>query len=110
MATRAGYTASTPDATTFPPRYIPIPDDGSEATRLPVTRFSFPASIATSDTASRYLDGLRVFVDNNAGLLLVALAQLFFAFVNVSIKVLKEIDTPIATLQVRSVKSTSALP
>ncbi|KZV77770.1 DUF6-domain-containing protein [Peniophora sp. CONT] len=101
MATRAGYTALTPETTTFPPRYTPAPDsDTSEAIRLPTTSSSLSASITTSNAIRIYRDGLLSFVDNNAGLLLVALAQLFFAFVNVSIKVLKEIDTPIATLQV----------
>jgi hypothetical protein len=45
---------------------------------------------------------LKDFVDNNAGLLLVALAQFFFALVNVSVKKLNSIDPPVPTLEVRT--------
>ena len=105
MAARSGYTALTPETTTtFPPRYAPAHVlDGSEAIQPwhTTTNFGFPASFARSDVLRRYWNELRGFVDNNAGLLLVALAQLFFAFVNVSIKVLKEADENLTTFQVR---------
>ncbi|KZV77765.1 DUF6-domain-containing protein [Peniophora sp. CONT] len=101
MAARAGYTALTPETTVFPPRYIPAPV--SEAIQpLAFTKSSNYFTSATSsagDALHRYWDKFRGFVDNNAGLLLVALAQLFFAFVNVSVKVLKEIDVPMPTLE-----------
>lgn len=43
--------------------------------------------------------GMRRFLDNNAGLLLVALSQAFFAVMNTSVKVLNSLDTPVSTLQ-----------
>lgn len=103
MSSSAGYTALTPETTTFPPRYItaPVPDESEAIQRHTINETNFPVSETVSDAVLKYWSGLRGFVDNNAGLLLVALAQLFFAFVNVSIKVLKETDNPIATLQVR---------
>ena len=101
MAARAGYTALTPETTVFPPRFIPAP--GSEAIQpAATTNSSYHASFVDTfrDVLHGYWMRLRGFVDNNAGLLLVALAQLFFAFVNVSGKVLKEIDIPMPTLEV----------
>lgn len=103
MAARAGYTALTPETTVFPPRFIPTPV--SEAIEPVYTTTTQPGYFASTshairDTLLNYWDKLRDFVDNNAGLLLVALAQLFFAFVNVSVKVLKEIDVPMPTLEV----------
>ncbi|KAI0030026.1 drug/metabolite transporter superfamily, partial [Vararia minispora EC-137] len=44
-------------------------------------------------------EALRDFVDNNAGLLLVALAQFFLALVNVAVKELNVIDNPVPTLE-----------
>ena len=106
MAARAGYTALTPETTiTFPPRYTsapaPIQNSPEAAWRNTADKLNFIPSITVRDALHRGLEQLHGFVDNNAGLLLVALAQLFFAFVNVSIKVLKEIDSRIATFQVR---------
>ena len=105
MAARAGYTALTPETTVFPPRFIPAP--GSEAIQpatATATNSSSHASFIDTfcDVLHGYWTRLRGFVDNNAGLLLVALAQLFFAFVNVSVKVLKEIDIPMPTLEVHT--------
>lgn len=110
MAARAGYTALTPETTTFPPRYIPapVPPADSEAIQPAAapnvkTRAHYPTSATTAARTAfqRYWDRFQGFVDNNAGLLLVALAQLFFAFVNVSVKVLKDVDVPMPTLEVR---------
>lgn len=42
-------------------------------------------------------------VKNNVGLLLVASAQAFFAFMGVAVKILHKIDPPVSTLQVCSV-------
>jgi hypothetical protein len=44
---------------------------------------------------------VREFVRSNAGLLLIALSQAFFAFMNVSVKVLNGLDPPVAALEVR---------
>ncbi|VDB84597.1 unnamed protein product [Peniophora sp. CBMAI 1063] len=101
MAARAGYTALTPETTVFPPRWVPAPV--SEAIQPPFDTTISGSFVSTKgslhDALHAYWDKLRGFVDNNAGLLLVALAQLFFAFVNVSVKVLKEIDVPMPTLE-----------
>ncbi|VDC01248.1 unnamed protein product [Peniophora sp. CBMAI 1063] len=98
MATRAGYTALTPETTAFPPRYVE--DDSEAIQRHATSKSSLSAAVTGSGAYRRYANAFQGLVDLNAGLLLVALAQLCFAFVNVSIKVLKDTDTPIATLQV----------
>lgn len=113
MAARAGYTALTPETTVFPPTYIraPVGSDLSEAIQLPTTTFHRPSAFETIRGAVQgYWDRLREFVDNNAGLLLVALAQLFFSFVNVSVKVLKDIDVPMPTLEVCAITIHCVVP
>lgn len=47
------------------------------------------------------LDSVREFRHRNAGLLLIALAQAFFAFMNVSVKLLNDLDPPVPPLEVR---------
>lgn len=45
---------------------------------------------------------VKTFIKGNAGLLLVMLAQLFFAVMDASVKQLHSLDEPVPTLEVRS--------
>jgi len=42
-----------------------------------------------------------IFVDNNAGLMLVGASQFFLSAMNVAVKVLNSLDEPVPTLEVR---------
>lgn len=44
--------------------------------------------------------GLRELYENNIGMLLIALAQLFFTFMNICVKILNDMEKPVPTLEV----------
>ncbi|KAA1470827.1 DUF6-domain-containing protein [Dentipellis sp. KUC8613] len=102
-ATRSAYTALTPEITTFPPvghlTFIPAPESpaASRSSSAEALVETFPQKCLARWRAG--VRGVRDFVENNAGLLLVASAQLFFSLMNVAVKALNNLDKPVPTLE-----------
>jgi hypothetical protein len=62
-----------------------------------------------SELQSRWcavVSAIRIAVDNNTGLLLVTASQAFFSLMNLSVKMLNNLDPPVSALEVRSFRST----
>lgn len=94
--TRTPYDASTPDRTSFDAiplsplvSYIPAPSPIRYAKRPPY-----------SGRLHGYLLKGREIVKSNLGMLLVASAQLFFSLMNVWVKKLNSLDTPVPAFEV----------
>lgn len=105
MATaRPAYTALTPDASSSPfPLSIPM-EDLSTIHELPPENRSKTAhkrklrhGISWRWDSARTL--VSIFVDNNAGLMLVGASQFFLSAMNVAVKLLNGLDKPVPTLE-----------
>ena len=131
MASRSTFTALTPGTPAFPLSAIPsspnsrttrgyarLNDDSHPPAHdfipAPTTARSWRpkhrsklSSLSAIDLddirghGTSILDSVKEFGRRNAGLLLIALAQAFFAFMNVSVKLLNELDPPVPPLEVR---------
>lgn len=62
------------------------------------------------DQSTYFLCAIQGFVRSNAGLLLIMLAQLFFACMNVSVKLLNSLDPPVPALEVRLIHTCYCFP
>ncbi|TFY76604.1 hypothetical protein EWM64_g7409 [Hericium alpestre] len=99
-ATRASYTALTPElTTTFPPSGhitftpAPEPEQMTPWDSKNTLKNRFLTKWRSSTGRARDL------VENNAGLLLVAASQFFFSLMNVAVKALNNLDEPVPTLE-----------
>jgi hypothetical protein len=101
MSSRNAYAALTPDFVDFPLAHPP--SGGPQSLSIPET-FDHEGDLS-SKVQSRWciaISAMRVVVDNNTGLLLVAASQAFFSLMNLSVKMLNSLDPPVSALEVRS--------
>ncbi|KAI0065193.1 DUF6-domain-containing protein [Artomyces pyxidatus] len=102
MAARSAYTALTPELATFPPSgrsgvtFLPVPED-DERLSSPTSPDKLQSKVAWRwrKAKSYFLD----LIENNTGLLLVGASQFFFALMNVAVKLLNNLDSPVPTLE-----------
>lgn len=115
MASRAVYTALTPEVSslsfppsagagvTFVPAHSHTPSEPDAEGFLLAPAPKGPVKLFVHEICARWralkASTLAV-VKNNTGLLLVAASQFFFALVNVAVKKLNTLDTPVPTLEV----------
>lgn len=93
MPSRNVYTSLTPDYADFAvptPEALPSPSRPSTPNLPELEQSKWNLAVS----------GVKGFVANNAGLLLVAASQGFFSLMNVAVKKLNSIDPPVPTLEV----------
>jgi hypothetical protein len=73
----------------------PVPDEASPLLHPEDSQ----EPLRNTNTSGRWLSA-EAFLDNNAGLLLVAASQFFFSAMGISVKWLNSLDKPVPTLEV----------
>ncbi|KAH9051567.1 DUF6-domain-containing protein [Lactarius deliciosus] len=105
MATaRPAYTALTPDTPSSPfPPSVPMEDLSTIHELTPENRSKTAHRHKLRHGISWRWDSARtlvsIFVDNNAGLMLVGASQFFLSAMNVAVKLLNSLDKPVPTLE-----------
>lgn len=101
---REPYAAGTPETTTFEVHISP--SLSAEDVELPVLpkRSSLLSGFTTHRLGPLLENGyenVKATIENNTGMLLVAASQAFFSLMNVAVKKLNTIDTPVPAFEVR---------
>ena len=106
MSSRNAHTALTPEYTDFPISHTSIPSGlNHSSSRLhseldEASRPSIEDEGVISSRIHSWLDPALDIVQRNTGLLLFITSQLFATFMNLSVKILNNIDPPITPLEV----------
>ncbi|TFK51573.1 hypothetical protein OE88DRAFT_1659679 [Heliocybe sulcata] len=79
--------------------FIPTPAAPSRRSRQSIWYDSYKRRARCPRVLKPLVSRWVKFVENNSGLLLIASAQLFFALMNVAVKVLNSLDEPVPTLE-----------
>ncbi|EIN06921.1 DUF6-domain-containing protein [Punctularia strigosozonata HHB-11173 SS5] len=122
-SSRAGYVKATPSTPHFPISLEPLAssaddvgDEDDIQSWTPHSGTNHRSKLDWTNLLERWrtfhpprrishcIDVVREFVEDNAGLLLVALSQLFFALMNVMVKKLNALDPPVPPLELVSVR------